>query len=101
MSRLTRRQFLGTSAAAAATLGTPHVWARPAWAQSKELRILAWSHFVPSYDKWIDQFIAENRGAVFLGAVVAMVAVLPRPLARAADPGQPALPDEAARVAAA
>ena len=59
MSRLTRRQFLGTSAAAAATLGTPHVWARPAWAQSKELRILAWSHFVPSYDKWIDQFIAD------------------------------------------
>jgi hypothetical protein len=50
---------------------------------------------------WIDQFIAENRGAVFLGAVVAMVTVLKRPLARAADPGQPALPDEATRVAAA
>ena len=32
----------------------PHVWIRPAWAQAKEVRVLAWSHFVPAYDKWFD-----------------------------------------------
>jgi multiple sugar transport system substrate-binding protein len=59
MSRLTRRQFLGTTTAAAATVSAPHIWARPAWAQTKELKILGWSHFVPAYDKWLDQFVAD------------------------------------------
>lgn len=54
MAKLTRRQFLGASAATA----FPHVWVRPSWGQQKELKILAWSHFVPAYDKWLDQFVA-------------------------------------------
>ncbi len=54
---LTRRQFLGTTAAGA--LAAPHVWARPAWAQGKQLSVLTWSHFVPAYDKWFDQWGQE------------------------------------------
>jgi len=61
MSDVSRRQFLGTAAAAAA-LAAPHVWIRPAWAQAKEVRVLAWSHFVPAYDKWFDAF-ADQWGA--------------------------------------
>ncbi|MGH7384298.1 MAG: ABC transporter substrate-binding protein [Candidatus Rokuibacteriota bacterium] len=57
MPRLTRRQFLATGAAGA--IAAPHVWARPAWAQQKELSILCWSHFVPQYDKWFDTFGQE------------------------------------------
>ena len=57
MARFTRRQFLGTTAAGA--LAAPHIWARPAWAQQKQLTILCWSHFVPAYDKWFDQFGQE------------------------------------------
>ena len=59
MSHLTRRQFLGSTAAVGAAMTAPHAFIRPAWAQSKELKILAWSHFVPAYDKWLDQFVAE------------------------------------------
>jgi len=57
MTKLTRRQFLGTSAAGA--LAAPHVWVKPAWAQQKQLSILTWSHFVPAYDKWFDQWGQE------------------------------------------
>jgi multiple sugar transport system substrate-binding protein len=57
MTKLTRRQFLGTSAAGA--LVAPHVWVQPAGAQQKQLSILCWSHFVPAYDKWFDQFGQE------------------------------------------
>ena len=35
------------------------MWIRPAWAQAKEARVLAWSHFVPAYDKWIDGFVRD------------------------------------------
>jgi len=70
MSRVTRRQFLGTSAALATAATVPHAWIRPAWAQTKELRILAWSHFVPSYDKWIDQFIADWGAKNGVNAVI-------------------------------
>ncbi len=58
MAKLTRRQFLGATAGAAAAVA-PHAWIRPSWAQQKELKILTWSHFVPEYDKWLDQFVAE------------------------------------------
>ncbi|HXU89095.1 MAG TPA: extracellular solute-binding protein [Methylomirabilota bacterium] len=59
MSHLTRRQFLGSTAALGAAMTAPHAFIQPAWAQSKELKILAWSHFVPAYDKWLDQFVSE------------------------------------------
>src|SRR5215813_10611879 len=59
MAKLSRRQFLGATAGAAAAVA-PHIWVRPGWAQQqKELKILTWSHFVPDYDKWLDQFVPE------------------------------------------
>jgi multiple sugar transport system substrate-binding protein len=57
MARVTRRRFLATAAAGAAI--APHVWVKSAAAQSKQLSVLAWSHFVPSYDKWFDQWGVE------------------------------------------
>jgi multiple sugar transport system substrate-binding protein len=57
MTRLTRRQFLGTTAAGA--MIAPTVWVRAASAQQKSLSVLCWSHFVPAYDKWYDQWGAE------------------------------------------
>src|SRR6185312_8928394 len=62
MSKISRRKFLGTAAGATAVSAFPHVWIRPAWAQAKEVRVLAWTHFVPSYDKWFDAF-AEQWGS--------------------------------------
>ncbi len=59
MTTLSRRQFLGTAATAAALGAAPHGWIRPAWAQQKEVRVLAWSHFVPAYDKWFDAFAEQ------------------------------------------
>jgi hypothetical protein len=44
MRTLSRRQFLGKAAGAAALAGVPQVWSPPAWAQAKEVRVLAWSH---------------------------------------------------------
>ncbi len=60
-TKLSRRQFLGAAAGTAAVAAAPHGWVRAAWAQGKEVRVLAWSHFVPSYDKWFDAF-AEQWG---------------------------------------
>ena len=50
MSKISRRKFLGTAAGATAVSAFPHVWIRPAWAQAKEVRILAWTHFVPAHE---------------------------------------------------
>ena len=57
MARVTRRQFLATTAVGAAV--APHVWVKSAAAQTKSLSVLTWSHFVPSYDKWFDQWGQE------------------------------------------
>ncbi len=57
MAQLTRRQFLGTTAAG--VVAAPHVWVKGAEAQQKSVSILCWSHFVPAYDKWFDQFGQE------------------------------------------
>ena len=52
MTRLSRRQFLATSAAVAATGIEGIVAARraPAYAQGTRLHLLQWSHFVPAAD---------------------------------------------------
>lgn len=52
-----RRRFLQEAGAAglAAAVGAPLFPSR-AMAAEKTLKILQWSHFVPSYDTWFDQF---------------------------------------------
>src|SRR4026209_3000045 len=59
MTKVSRRQFLETAAGVTAASAFPHVWIRPAWAQAKEVRVPAWTHFVPAYDKWCDAFAEQ------------------------------------------
>ena len=57
-----RRKFLkqaGAAAALGSTSAAPLVWVRNAIAADKELTIVQWSHFVPAYDKWFDNFAKE------------------------------------------
>src|SRR5258708_18367167 len=59
-----RRQFILKGAklvavgAAAASAG-PSVFVRGAGAADKQLKVLQWAHFVPAYDKWVDQWAKE------------------------------------------
>ncbi len=85
MTKLSRRQFLGTAAGAAAVAAAPHAWVRPAWAQQKEVHVLAWSHFVPSYDKWFDGFAEEWGGKHGLKVVIDHVPHLQIPAKIAAE----------------
>ena len=62
---VTRRTVL--QSAAAVGLGAAAAACAPPGASTgssggggkKQLRILQWSHFVPQYDKWIDQYVAD------------------------------------------
>lgn len=62
---VTRRGFLGrtvlglAAASAAPALSSPFV--SRAFAQTKTLTIVQWSHFVPAFDNWFDKF-AEDWG---------------------------------------
>ncbi|HYK49454.1 MAG TPA: twin-arginine translocation signal domain-containing protein, partial [Terriglobales bacterium] len=58
--RVTRRQFLketGLAIAAAPAISAPFV--SLAMADTKSLSIVQWSHFVPEYDKWFDNFAKD------------------------------------------
>src|SRR5579859_324490 len=61
--RVTRRRFLKqTGLTIAAAGGAPMISApfvSSAWADTKTLSIVQWSHFVPAYDKWFDQFAKD------------------------------------------
>jgi multiple sugar transport system substrate-binding protein len=63
--RDSRRRFLKSAAAGAgaaalsSSAAAPFVFARNALAADKELKIIQWSHFVPAYDKWFDQFVRD------------------------------------------
>ena len=57
-----RRRFLRTAGAGAALLASSpagFIFMRDAVAADKELKIVLWSHFIPPYDKWYDQFAKE------------------------------------------
>src|SRR5262249_55423499 len=60
---LTRRGFLTATGAVAGAAGLSSAVKAPfiarALAETKTLKILQWSHFVPQYDKWFDAFAAE------------------------------------------
>ena len=75
-ARPARRNFLkligaGANAAALASVSAaPFVFARNAVAADKELKIVLWSHFVPAYDKWYDQFVKDWGVANHVNATV-------------------------------
>jgi multiple sugar transport system substrate-binding protein len=55
--KITRRRFIRNAGVGAAGLALGPAFLRGAWAQDrKTLKLLQWSHFVPSYDKWFDQY---------------------------------------------
>lgn len=71
--RASRRRFI--KSAGAAGIGVlagsgPFIFVRPAVAADKELKIVLWSHFVPAYDKWYDQFVKEWGAANGVNATV-------------------------------
>ena len=63
LPRVTRRRFLKqTGLTLAAAGGAPLISApfvSSALADTKSLAIVQWSHFVPAYDKWFDQFAKD------------------------------------------
>jgi multiple sugar transport system substrate-binding protein len=62
MKKITRRNFLKKAGIGAAGLALGPVVLNDAFAQKpgrKTLRILQWSHFVPTHDKWYDQYARE------------------------------------------
>src|SRR5262249_9796345 len=62
-STITRRGFLKRAGAAAGAAGLAPAISAPfvadALAQTKTLRIIQWSHFVPQYDTWFDAFAKD------------------------------------------
>ena len=70
--RIDRREFVTTTtgAAAAVALG-PTIWLRR---PQKTLKILQWSHFVPSYDVW---FVNPRETSIFGRPVYASLGALP------------------------
>jgi len=59
----TRRDFLKTIGLAAGAAGLAPAVSAPyvstASAETKSLKILQWSHFIPEYDRWIDGFARD------------------------------------------
>jgi multiple sugar transport system substrate-binding protein len=60
---VSRRAFLQKSGAAAGALGLVPAVGAPfvstALADTKTLKIIQWSHFVPEYDTWLDGFVRD------------------------------------------
>jgi multiple sugar transport system substrate-binding protein len=63
--RVTRRRFLKQTGITLAAAGAAPVISAPfissALADTKTLSIVQWSHFVPAYDKWFDQFAKDQN----------------------------------------
>ena len=61
--RVTRRRFLKDTGLALATTGAAPMLSAPfvsrALADNKSLSIVQWSHFVPAYDTWFDNFAKD------------------------------------------
>jgi multiple sugar transport system substrate-binding protein len=60
---VSRRDFLKTTSALAGAAGLAPALAAPfvstALAETKTLKIIQWSHFIPEYDKWFDAFAKD------------------------------------------
>jgi multiple sugar transport system substrate-binding protein len=63
LPRVTRRRFLKDTGLTLAAAGAAPVLSAPfvsrALADNKSLSIVQWSHFVPEYDKWFDNFAKD------------------------------------------
>src|SRR5215475_9123777 len=63
IARVTRRRFLKQTSLTLAAAGSAPLISAPfvsrALADTKTLTIVQWSHFVPAYDKWFDQFAQD------------------------------------------
>ena len=63
LHRVSRRRFLKETGLTLAAAGAAPVISAslvsPAFADTKTLSIVQWSHFVPAYDKWFDKFAAD------------------------------------------
>jgi len=63
LSRVTRRRFLKhTGLTLVAASSTPVIsmpFISRALAETRTLSIVQWSHFVPAYDKWFDNFARD------------------------------------------
>ena len=63
LSPLTRRRFLAGAGAGLTAAGAVPVLSSPfvsrGLAADKSLSIIQWSHFVPAFDKWFDQFAKD------------------------------------------
>jgi multiple sugar transport system substrate-binding protein len=61
---ISRRRFIQTTSAAALSAGLAGSAIAPARAraQQRTLKIIQWSHFVPSYDKWFDGVFCKRWG---------------------------------------
>lgn len=59
-SGMSRRRFLQTATAVGiAAAAGPWILSGTARAADRSLKILQWSHFVPTYDKWFDRFAKD------------------------------------------
>ena len=56
---VSRRRLLKTGVGIAGVVGLNAPFVSRALADSKTLKIVQWSHFVPEYDKWLDGFVHE------------------------------------------
>jgi multiple sugar transport system substrate-binding protein len=90
--QITRRKVL--AGAASVGLGAMAAACAPPGAASssssggggkKQLRILQWSHFVPAYDKWIDQFVADWGAANNVDATIDHISTDDLPARMAAE----------------
>ncbi len=93
LKRVSRREFLRLAAAGAAGVGLagtglarltgPYI----VHAQPRQLRIMLWSHFVPSYDAWFDPFArqwGQSKGIQVTVDHVGFPDVVPRATAEVA-----------------
>ena len=63
--KISRRKFVKLTSGTVAAAGLTSAFLFPvrALAQQKTLKIIQWSHFVPSYDKWFDNTFTKEWGA--------------------------------------
>jgi multiple sugar transport system substrate-binding protein len=90
--RISRRSFLKGSAALAASAFVSglhrepfRVFAKPSIQLSGTLRILQWSHFVPRYDTWFDEFAKAWGAEVGVEVIVDHIGLGDLPAAAAAE----------------